>query len=220
MIRFFRPERTSNLILKVADKADGVKLKRATSQAGRAGVSFGNDEKEVGCMIPIVSIVGKSDTGKTTLLEKVVRELTGRGYRVATIKHDAHSFEIDHQGKDSWRHKNAGACLTVISSPTKLALVADTDHDHSLAELRDRFIREADLVLSEGYKRESHPKIEVFRRELRRELLCTDDDNLIAIAGDPSDPPVGIPVFDLDEPSRLCDFLEERFLRTRQNASS
>jgi molybdopterin-guanine dinucleotide biosynthesis adapter protein len=171
-------------------------------------------------MVPIVSIVGKSDTGKTTLLEKVVKELSTRGYRIATIKHDAHSFEIDHQGKDSWRHKNAGACMTVISSPTKLALVADTNHDHSLAELRDRFIQGADLILSEGYKRESHPKIEVFRSELRRELLCTEDDNLIAIAGDPPDPPAGIPVFDLDAPTGLCDFLEERFLKPLQAWSS
>lgn len=164
-------------------------------------------------MIPIVSIVGKSDAGKTTLLEKVVRELKDRGYRVATIKHDAHSFDIDHPGKDSWRHKNAGACLTIISSPTKLALVADTDHDHSLGELRERFIHDADIILSEGYKRETHPKIEVFRSELRQELLCKDDDHLIAIAGDPSVPPPGIPVFDLNDPKELCDFLEERYLK-------
>jgi molybdopterin-guanine dinucleotide biosynthesis protein MobB len=164
-------------------------------------------------MIPILSIVGKSDTGKTTLLEKIVRELTSRGFRIGTIKHDAHSFEIDHQGKDSWRHKQSGAVLTVISSPEKLALVTDTDRDHSLAEIRDRFIRDVDLIISEGYKREVHPKIEVFRSELRRELLCTTDENLIAIAGDPPNPPKNVPVFDLDEPGPICDFIEERFLR-------
>src|SRR5512143_21431 len=92
-------------------------------------------------MIPIVSVVGKSDSGKTTLLEKLVKELTSRGYRIGTIKHDVHSFEIDHPGKDSWRHKQAGASATVISSPAKLALVVDTDHDHTLAEIRDRFIQ-------------------------------------------------------------------------------
>jgi molybdopterin-guanine dinucleotide biosynthesis protein MobB len=163
-------------------------------------------------MIPILSIVGKSDSGKTTLLEKIVRELTSRGFRIGTIKHDAHSFEIDHEGKDSWRHKKSGAVLTVISSPEKLALVADTDRDHSLAEIRDRFIRDVDLIVSEGYKREVHPKIEVFRRELHRELLCTRDENLIAIAGDPPNPPENVPVFDLDEPGPLCDFIEKRFL--------
>lgn len=163
-------------------------------------------------MIPILSIVGKSDSGKTTLLEKVVRELTSRGFRIGTIKHDAHRFEIDHEGKDSWRHKQSGAVLTIISSPDKLALVADTDRDHSLAELRDRFVRDVDLIISEGYKRESHPKIEVFRSELHRELLCMVDENLIAIAGDPPNPPENVPVFELNEPVPLCDFIEKRFL--------
>lgn len=164
-------------------------------------------------MIPILSIVGKSDVGKTTLLEKVVAELTSRGYRIATIKHDAHSFDIDHQGKDSWRHKQAGASLTIISSPAKLALVTDTDHDHSLAEIRDKFVRGVDLILTEGYKREVHPKIEVFRRELYSELLCREDDNLVAVAGDPLDPPRDVPLFDLKSPGPLCDFIEERFLK-------
>ncbi len=163
-------------------------------------------------MIPIVSLVGKSDAGKTTLLEKIVRELTSRGYKIATIKHDAHTFEIDHEGKDSWRHKNAGACMTVISSPTKLALVADTDKDHTLAEIRERFIQDADLIISEGYKRETHPKIEVFRRERHEELLCTADDNLQAIAGDPEAAPTNVPVFDLNDPHELCDFIEQRFI--------
>lgn len=166
-------------------------------------------------MIPIVSIVGKSDAGKTTLLEKVVRELRSRGWRIATVKHDAHSFEIDHEGKDSWRHKQAGACMTIISSPSKIAVVADSDHDHSLNEIRDRFVRDADLIITEGYKRETHPKIEVFRSELRRELLSTEDDMLIAIAGDHLSPPKGVPVFELNDPKQLCDFIEERFLTQR-----
>ena len=165
-------------------------------------------------MIPVVSIVGKSDSGKTTLLEKVVRELTSRGYRIATIKHDTHSFEIDHPGKDSWRHKQAGAAITVISSPSKLALVADTDHDLTLFEIREIYMREVDLIVTEGYKRETHPKIEVFRQEMHRELLCTDDENLIAIAGAPPNPPANVPLFDLNNVQPLCDFIEERFLKT------
>ncbi len=164
-------------------------------------------------MIPIISIVGKSNSGKTTLLEKMVKQLTSRGYRIGTIKHDAHSFEIDHEGKDSWRHKQAGAAVTIISSPAKLALVADTDHDHALSEIRALYMRGVDLIITEGYKRESHPKIEVFRREMHRELLCTDDDNLIAIAGNPSASPIDIPVFDLDDVQPLCDFVEQRFLK-------
>ncbi len=164
-------------------------------------------------MTPIVCIVGKSDSGKTTLLEKIVKDLTSRGYKSATIKHDAHSFEIDHEGKDSWRHKQAGAAMSIISSPSKLALVADTDHDLTLSEIRDIYIRGTDLIITEGYKREHHPKIEVFRREMHRELLCSDDKNLIAIAGNPTTAPSQIPIFDLEDVTPLCDFIEERFLR-------
>ena len=164
-------------------------------------------------MIPIVSIVGKSNVGKTTLLEKVVRELTSRGYAIGTIKHDAHSFEIDHEGKDSWRHKHAGARMTIISSPEKIALVTDSDHDHTLAQIRDRFIQGVDLIISEGYKREIHPKIEVYRKERSENVLCQEDDNLVAIAGAPDDPPDWVPVFDLNDPMPLCDFIEERFLK-------
>ncbi|MCL5126126.1 MAG: molybdopterin-guanine dinucleotide biosynthesis protein B [Deltaproteobacteria bacterium] len=163
-------------------------------------------------MIPMVSIVGKSDSGKTTLLEKLIRELTDRGYKIASIKHDAHSFEIDHEGKDSWRHKKAGAVLTLISSASKIAMVLDSDHDHTMKELRDKFIKDVDLILAEGYKREDLPKIEVFRSALRKEMLCSSQDNLIAVAGDPSSVPPGTPVFDLDDPKVLADFIEEKFL--------
>ena len=169
-------------------------------------------------MIPIVSIVGKSDVGKTTLVEKVVRELTSRGYAIATIKHDAHRFEIDHEGKDSWRHKHAGARMTIISSPEKIALVTDSEEDHSLNQLRERFVQGVDLIISEGYKRETHPKIEVHRKEAYTELLCReDDDNLVAIAGFPEDPPPQVPLFDLDDPGPLCDFIEETFLNKRRS---
>ena len=78
-------------------------------------------------MIPIVSIVGKSNSGKTTLIEKLIAELTRRGWRVATIKHNRHGFEIDHEGKDSWRHKQAGAVATVVASPRRIAVIEDTE---------------------------------------------------------------------------------------------
>lgn len=163
-------------------------------------------------MVPIISIVGKSDSGKTTLLEKLVKELKSRGLRVGTIKHDAHSFEIDHEGKDSWRHKKAGASISVISSADKIGIVMDSDHDHTLSEIRDKFFTDVDIILSEGYKREIHPKIEVYRRERRQEMLCGSDDNLLAIAGDHENPPIGTPVFDLNDPVSICNFIEDRFL--------
>nr|NIR17513.1 molybdopterin-guanine dinucleotide biosynthesis protein B [Desulfobacterales bacterium]NIW15817.1 molybdopterin-guanine dinucleotide biosynthesis protein B [Candidatus Bathyarchaeota archaeon] len=109
----------------------------------------------------IVSIVGKSGSGKTTLLEKLIPELTGMGLKVGTIKHDVHGFEIDHPGKDSWRHKQAGSRITIISSPQRIGMVMDVDHDHTLDELAS-FFSGVDIILTEGYKRENKPKIEIF----------------------------------------------------------
>ncbi|MGE5254845.1 MAG: molybdopterin-guanine dinucleotide biosynthesis protein B [Planctomycetaceae bacterium] len=167
-------------------------------------------------MIPIVSIVGTSDSGKTALIEKLVPELLRRGFKVATIKHDVHGFEVDREGKDSWRHKRAGAHTVVISSPQKLALIRDVDHDAELAELRDKYIQDVDIILSEGFKKNPQPKIEVFRKETRRELLCTAEDNLLAIAtNQPFD--IGVPCFGLDDARGLVDLIEEKFLKKKES---
>ena len=166
-------------------------------------------------MIPIVSIVGKSDAGKTTLIEKLIPELVRRGYRVATVKHDVHGFDVDREGKDSWRHKQAGAHTVVISSPQKLAVIRDVDHDAELAELRDKYIQDVDLILSEGFKRNNQPKIEVFRKEKHQELLCRKEDNLLAIASNqPLD--MGVPCLDINDARGLVDLIEEKFLKHRQ----
>jgi molybdopterin-guanine dinucleotide biosynthesis protein B len=119
---------------------------------------------------------------------------------------------VDREGKDSWRHRQAGAHTVVISSPKKLAIIREVDHDADLAELRDRYIQDVDIILSEGFKRNLQPKIEVFRREMRRELLCTKEDNLLAIATNlPLD--IDVPSFDLDDAPGLVDLIEEKFLR-------
>jgi molybdopterin-guanine dinucleotide biosynthesis protein B len=167
--------------------------------------------KEFG-VIPIVSIVGKSDSGKTTLIEKLVPELVCRGYRVATIKHDVHGFEVDREGKDSWRHKKAGAHTVVIASPQKVALIRDVEKDLTLDEIRGKFIQDVDLILSEGYKKDIQPKIEIFRKEKHKELLCTKGDNLIAIVSNQTFE-VGVPCFDLDDMKGLSSFIEKKFLK-------
>jgi molybdopterin-guanine dinucleotide biosynthesis adapter protein len=162
-------------------------------------------------MTPIVSIVGESDSGKTALIEKLVAELTRRGYRVATIKHNRHGFEIDREGKDSWRHKQAGAVTTVVASPGRIAVIEDADRDYELAEIRDLFIRNADIILAEGYKQNPHPKIEVFRTALGRKRLCGPEDHLVALAGDQ---PVSVetPWFDWNDAKGLADLIVHRFL--------
>jgi molybdopterin-guanine dinucleotide biosynthesis protein B len=167
-------------------------------------------------MIPIVSIVGKSDSGKTTLIEKLLPELIRRGYRIATVKHDVHGFEVDREGKDSWRHKKAGAHTVIISSPRKVALIRDVEKDLTLDELRERWVQDVDLILSEGYKKDVQPKIEIFRKEKHQELLCTPKDNLIAIVSDKAFD-VGVPCFGLEDMKGLGDFIERTFLSTRSD---
>jgi molybdopterin molybdotransferase len=161
---------------------------------------------------PIVSIVGKSDAGKTTLLERLLPTLKARGYQVGTIKHDVHGFNIDHEGKDSWRHKQAGARTVVISSPKKISIIKDVDTEETLDGLASRYFQDADIILTEGYKREDKPKIEIFRSEVHDEPLCQKDDYLVALVSDiPLD--LGVPRFELDDMEGLAGLLVERFLK-------
>ena len=166
-------------------------------------------------MISILSIVGKSDSGKTTLIEKLLPELNRRGYRVATVKHDIHGFEVDREGKDSWRHKQAGAHTVVISSPEKIALIRDVERDLTLEEIREKLIQDVDLILSEGYKKDVQPKIEIFRKEMHQELLCTKADNLVAVVSNKGFD-IGVPVFDLEDMKGLADFIEKEVLRSKR----
>lgn len=158
---------------------------------------------------PLVCIVGNSGSGKTTLVENLIPELKGRGFRVGTIKHDVHGFEMDKPGKDSWRHKQAGAVKTIISSPYQVGMVMDVDHDLKLDQLVP-LLSNVDIILVEGYKRGNKPKVEVFRKEIRKEPVCKGDDNLVALV---SDEPVelGVPRFSPDEIPGLTDFLTIHF---------
>jgi molybdopterin-guanine dinucleotide biosynthesis protein B/molybdopterin-guanine dinucleotide biosynthesis protein len=111
----------------------------------------------------LVAIVGKSDSGKTTLIETVVPELVKLGLRVGSVKHDAHSFEIDHPGKDSWRHGQAGTHAYAIASPERLAFITKLDGEMALADIARRFFADFDLVVAEGYKRTAPHRVELFR---------------------------------------------------------
>ncbi len=176
----------------------------------------GNDKKDRSLKIlsgqptpPIVSVVGYSGSGKTTFIVKLVPELTRRGIRVGTIKHDVHGFQMDKPGKDSWRHKQAGAAMTVISSPVQIGMVRDVAHDHSLDELLPLFPG-MDLIVTEGYKRGDKPKLEIFRSDLQDEPLCTSDEHLLAMITD-ADIDVGVPRFSTKDARRVADFLIHRF---------
>jgi len=156
-----------------------------------------------------VSFVAKSGTGKTTLLEKVISELKGRGYRVGVIKHDAHRFDIDHPGKDSHRLTAAGADTMLISSAKKLAVIKKHAACPPIEKLITTYFGDVDLVLTEGFKKNGLPKIEVHRRERCATLICRGeeyDSSLIAVASDePLD--LDVPVLDLNNPVQVADFV-------------
>ncbi len=161
--------------------------------------------------IPIVSIVAKSGTGKTTLIEKLIPALIKRGYRVGTIKHHGHGFEIDHEGKDSWRHKQAGAQVTVLASSHRVAVVEEVEKDHAIEELRDIYIRGVDIVLTEGFKKNRLPKIEVFRADLEADIISRGDETLVAVVGDKAQD-INVPWFSSLDIDGVVDLIESRFL--------
>lgn len=165
-------------------------------------------------MPPIISIVGKSNTGKTTFLEKLLPELKRRGHRIATVKHDVHGFEMDRPGKDSWRHAQAGSDVVVVSSPGKIAMIRAVDHDWTLPEIGHLIGDAADLIITEGYKREEAPKIEVHRKDVSSELLCTARE-LVALVTD-EQLGMAVPQFGLDDAAGVAKLLEERFLSDRE----
>ena len=159
---------------------------------------------------PVVSVVGKSNVGKTTLVEKLLRELKRRHYKVATIKRDVHGFDVDRPGKDSWRHAQAGSDCVVISSHEKLAMIRKVDDELPIDEVVS-LLPEVDIVLTEGYRRQNKPKIEVSRREMGSDLLCNEEE-LICIATDQVHD-LRVPQFDLEDAGGIVDLLETLYLR-------
>lgn len=164
-------------------------------------------------MIPVVSVVGSSNAGKTTLVVKLLAELKLRGYKVATVKHDVHGFDIDVPGKDTWRHAQAGADTVILSSPLKIATIRNVEQEVSLDDIIAG-VSGVDLILTEGYKRANKPKIEVFRAETCRELVSKPEE-LIAVATD-CNLTLDVPCYDLDDACGLIDRIEQLFLCRHQ----
>ena len=160
--------------------------------------------------IPVITVIGKSKSGKTTLIEGVIHEFKRRGYRVGTVKHHSHAgFDIDKPGKDSWRHAQAGSDHVVIAAPDKIASYRSLENELSLSEVVSG-ITGVDIILVEGYKRANMPAIEVVREERGLELIA-DPDSCIAIA---TDTPLvtGLRQFDLNDAPAIVDFVIMRFL--------
>lgn len=169
--------------------------------------------------VPILGFIAFSNTGKTTLLVKLLPLLSARGLRVGMVKHAPHGFEIDHAGKDSYALRKAGAAQMLIGSPQRWALITESDSQdgHTLDDLlRHLDQRSLDCVLVEGFKSESFPKIELYRPSLGQPLMCTEDESIIAVASDgplPVEP--RLPVLDLNKPSEIAAFVCDKLFGNR-----
>ncbi len=156
---------------------------------------------------PVFIFVGHSGSGKTTLIEKLVSVLSARGLRVATIKHAHHKVVLDTPGKDSWRYKQAGAVMSMLVTSNELQLVADAIDKREPAQLAQRFLGEADIVLAEGFSHAAGVKIEVLRREHSLTPRCTLADELIAMVTDVDEVYPTLPHYALDDISGIVDFM-------------
>jgi len=168
-------------------------------------------------MPPVVSIVGKSKSGKTALIEKLIGELKSRGYRVATIKHTPQGMTFDEPDKDSWRHIQAGSEATAITSPDKMVLIKPIAQDVTLGEIVRFFGEDYDIILAEGFKQDDAPKIEVHRKEVGPPL--TSIRKLIAIV---TDEPLETKTrqFPWQDIKGLADLLEEGFIKPQRERTS
>jgi len=203
-------------------KANGLAIIPESSQGVKAGdmvevqMLDWVEEQGEAKTVPIVSIAGKSESGKTVLMEQLIAEFKKRGYKIAAVKHSHGGMEIDHQGKDSWRFSQAGSDAVCVSSPDKLAVIKNVDHDLSIEEILPIIGPEFDIILFEGFKKSRMPKIEVHRKELGSDLLCSPEE-LSAIVTDGSlDTPIAdsckLSVFRWGDTVAVADFIEKNFV--------
>ncbi|MCF8069906.1 MAG: molybdopterin-guanine dinucleotide biosynthesis protein B [Desulfobacterales bacterium] len=160
-------------------------------------------------MPPVISIVGNSDSGKTTLIAKLIPELKKKGYRVGIIKHAFHGFDVDREDKDSFQHMRAGADAVMLSSKDKIAMIKNETADSPAA--LEKYFPDMDLVITEGFKRTETPKIEVIRSDNHKEPVCLDHKSLIAVVTD-IDIDLNVPRFGLESIIELTDYIEKKIL--------
>lgn len=160
----------------------------------------------------VFGITGWKNAGKTTLVVALIDILSARGLRVATVKHAHHNFDIDREGKDSWRHRKAGAAEVIVASANRWAMIHEYrgEEEAGLEALLAR-LSPCDLVLVEGYKRDRHDKIQVYRGQEHETLLAPEDASIVAVASDAENLATGgVPVLPLADPERIANFILER----------
>src|SRR5512132_3422858 len=163
---------------------------------------------------PILCFVGRSNSGKTTLIERLIPALVQQGYRLATIKHAGHGFNLDTEGKDSWRHKRAGADTVIVTTKGSLAMFTDIDEEVKVEELRERYVSTGtDLIIAEGWKSEGYPKIVVVRDHVG-EVEVSPEGLLALVSNKPLERvPADVPVLDPDDVAGLAALIAKRFPR-------
>jgi molybdopterin-guanine dinucleotide biosynthesis protein B len=156
----------------------------------------------------IIGLAGWSGAGKTTLVAKLIPSITARGLRVSTLKHAHHAFDVDQPGKDSYMHRMAGATEVLVSSQNRFALMHELRGapELTLSELLGK-LSPVDLVIIEGYKRDPHPKLEVFRASVGKPLIHPDDPYVVAIASDVELPQMRVPRVSIDDTDAVIDIL-------------
>ena len=156
----------------------------------------------------IFGIAGWSGSGKTSLVVRLVPELVGRGLSVSTMKHAHHAFDVDTPGKDSYEHRRAGATEVLVGSANRWALMHELrGAPEPRMEALVARMRPVDLLLIEGFKHHAHDKLEVFRRDVGKPLLCVADPRVVAVASDGAVPEARVPVIDLDDTRAVADFV-------------
>ncbi|MDQ1290395.1 MAG: molybdopterin-guanine dinucleotide biosynthesis adapter protein [Nitrospirota bacterium] len=172
-------------------------------------------ERNMFMSVPILSFVGRSNSGKTTLIERVIPELVRAGYKVATVKHAGHGFDLDTEGKDSWRHKQAGASSVVIISKSSLAMFADVSDHMNVEDVRERYLDASyDLILAEGWRSEGYPKIVVVRDQIG-EVPVSQDGLLAVVSNKPVE--TSVPLLDPDDVAGVAALIIRHFPKPQRD---
>jgi len=215
----------SGILTSVA-KANGLAVIPENSNGAKAGdivevqmLDWGEEQGEVKTW-PIVSIVGRSESGKTMLVEQLIGEFKRRGFKIAALKHShCGDIEVDQPGKDTWKFAQAGSDAVCISSPRKLAFIKKSNHDLRVEEVLPIIGHEFDLVLVEGFKKSKLPKIEVHRQELGDDLLCSPEELSAIVTDGPLDSPLAdnykLPIISWADTAAIADFIEKNFVLNR-----